>query len=322
VVTDDLTNWNDWYDWRQGGIGGSDIAALLGLSKWSSPTRLYHEKIGDLEASEATPRQRVGKRMESVLAAEFHDMTGLYVVSEQDMCEDVRPNGHRRCTIDGKVVESPVSNPALDSLGVVEFKTAYERGWPDGVPDHYRAQVVWQMGVTSSAHAWVCVMFSTFRVEVFPIAWDGDTESDWRYMCDVADRFWNDHVLPRVPPEVDASDATANTLAEMMVPLRDRWEAPAGHPLVDAVEVWRAAKRLQTAAETDVKQAANRIKDQLVQLDTEDVIVSGRPLVSWREQTRRGIDTARLKADHPELAGEYETVSTFRVLREPTEKGK
>jgi putative phage-type endonuclease len=315
-------NWNDWYDWRQGGIGGSDIAALLGLSKWSSPTRLYHEKIGDLEASESTPRQRVGKRMESVLAAEFHDMTGLYVVNEQEMCEDVFPNQHRRCTIDGRVVESLASNPAIDALGVVEFKTAYERGWPDGVPHHYQAQVVWQMGVTNSAHAWVVVMFSTFRVEVFPVAWDNDAASDWKFMCEVADRFWHDNVLARVPPEVDGSDATADTLAEMMVPLKDRWEAPTGHPLVAAVEEWRAAKRMEKAVEADVKAAANRVKDQLVRLDTDNVIVDGKPLVSWREQTRRGIDSGRLRAEHPELADEFETVSTFRVLREPTEKGK
>ena len=40
---------------RQGFIGGSDVAAILGVSPWKSPFLLYQEKIGEYR-EESLPR--------------------------------------------------------------------------------------------------------------------------------------------------------------------------------------------------------------------------------------------------------------------------
>lgn len=37
----------EWLKTRQTGIGGSDVAAILGLSKWKTPLDVYNDKIAE-----------------------------------------------------------------------------------------------------------------------------------------------------------------------------------------------------------------------------------------------------------------------------------
>ena len=39
----------EWLDWRRGGIGSSDIAAIIGLSPWATPYSVWAEKTGRLD---------------------------------------------------------------------------------------------------------------------------------------------------------------------------------------------------------------------------------------------------------------------------------
>lgn len=57
-----------WLAYRQNGIGGSEIGALLGIYKWSTPLDLYLEKIGENKAFVGNRFTRMGKYMENVIA--------------------------------------------------------------------------------------------------------------------------------------------------------------------------------------------------------------------------------------------------------------
>ena len=37
-----------WYEYRQTGLGGSEIATMMGLNPYQSRLRLYHSKVGDI----------------------------------------------------------------------------------------------------------------------------------------------------------------------------------------------------------------------------------------------------------------------------------
>ena len=200
----------EWLRWRRSGIGGSDIAALLGLSTWSSPYRLWCDKSGILDNADEseTDRQRLGKRMESVLELEFHDATGLTAGHPQTRVVD-KNHDWRRATLDALAVEGD------DVLGVVEFKTDGRFAWPDGPPPNLRAQLIWQMGICGLDHGWLAVLHAGFKFLTYPVEWDADARADWSLMCERADRFWHDHVLAGEPPPVDGSAATARTLAEL-----------------------------------------------------------------------------------------------------------
>lgn len=325
----------EWKEWRRGGIGGSDIGALLGLSSWASPTSLYFDKVGELVDDDVpdTDRQRIGKRMEAVLALEFNDRTGLFVAGAQTRCE----HSHfpwARCTVDGFVLDSPHGSPGVDgelSLGTVQMKTDGRFGWPDGIPPSIRAQCVWEMGVTDHLHGWLIVMFAGFRIEVLELDWDTEAHDDWLFMLGVARDFWERHVVPRVPPPVDDHWATAAALTAVHAGAEGFTEADDA----DRALVARAlrAAQLKGAAEADEKRLRNelraRLGDHTDLVDGWVTVGVRKPkqvpvvLASWREQSATKIDpdlVRRLVA--PELVAKCSTSTTSRVLRvnKPKEK--
>ena len=51
VETASLTE-DEWLAWRRKGVGGSDVAAALGLSPYRTARELYYDKIGVVPAVE------------------------------------------------------------------------------------------------------------------------------------------------------------------------------------------------------------------------------------------------------------------------------
>ena len=49
--------------------------------------------------------------------------------------------------------------------------------------------------------------------------------------------------------------------------------------------------------------------------DRENLTLAGDLLATFKEQSRSGIDSKRLKIDKPGIAKDYEKISRFRVLR-------
>jgi putative phage-type endonuclease len=274
-----------WHEWRRAGVGGSDIAGLLGLSNYTSPYRIWAEKVGLLEPTESTQRQRIGQRMEAVLAAEFNDETGLYVAGEQTWCQDPEAPW-RRCTVDGFVFDRPLDLATFsferwhaDALATWEAKTDGRFGWPDGAPANIRAQCVWGLGVTQLDSCFLTVMFAGFRVQTFEIPWDVDAKADWELMCERADRFWHAHVLTGIPPPVDGSDATADALHTIWP---DHVEGVAVE-LDDLADVLTERSDLKERLKADKARLAefdNRIKARFG--DAEVGTVGGVPILTYR----------------------------------------
>lgn len=284
-----------WHEWRSQGIGGSDVAGLVLPGKWSSPWSIWASKVGLLPPSESTQRQRIGQRMEAVLAAEFEDARpGLKVVGEQAWCEHPE-HPWARCTVDGFAEDGD----DLDGIrfGTVQFKTDARYGWPDGPPPTYRAQCIWEMGVTGMQQCFLAVMFGGFRFEVFDIAWDAAAQADWAVMFAAAERFWHDHVLTGVPPSIDGSDATTDALAAVYpdhIPGAVADLSGMADLLVERDDIKDHIK----ARKARLDQIENEIKARLG--DAEVGEIGGVPIVTYRTQQRAEFVTK---------------ASTYRVLR-------
>ncbi len=61
---------------RLTGIGGSDLAAILGLSKWRSPYQVWLEKTGRSQPDLSTLPMRWGTYAEEFVAREYAERTG------------------------------------------------------------------------------------------------------------------------------------------------------------------------------------------------------------------------------------------------------
>jgi len=287
----------EWLAWRRNGIGGSDIAAILGHSSWASPWSLWAEKTGLYTPPDhMTERQQIGLDLEAAIAGMFHRKTGLYVTGEQTWIERPRDDEWARCTVDGVVSEGPNAPSIAELLGGFEAKTDGRFSWPDGIPIAYQCQGQWNMWVTGLPRWWFAVLHAGFRFEVYEL------EADHEDMCHIvaaARSFWHDHVLTGVPPETDGHDATLAAIAEAWPTEQTGKSVELDTTAVEAFEAWQRARGYRLHWERSEK--ALKAELQAAVADAETACLDGVPVLSYRSQTRQPFTVA---------------ASTFRVLRE------
>lgn len=292
----------EWLAWRRDGIGGSDVAAIVGLSPWASAYSVWAEKVGLVAGRDDSPAMEFGRRAEPMLAAWFTDDTGLDLGGQQQ--QHTHPlSPWMRCTIDGYTV-------ADGACCVVEFKTTSDDEW-DEVPAGYICQAQWNMAVTDAAGCWFGVLHLAFGRPRFRTYYVPRSEPDIAYITDRCSRFWHDHVLTGQAPEADGHEATTNTLNAM-------WDTTDG--TIDATDDLRRAVATRAHAKAEAQRwedvaaaAANTIRQAM---GAADAIKDGtRNLATWRWQDRPTVDVAAIRAADPDLVAAHTTTTRSRVLR-------
>lgn len=282
----------EWLAWRSAGIGGSDVSAILGLSRWASPWTVFLDKIGEGEDREPTQAMWWGQVLEDDIEARFMLETGLSVYAQQERA--VHPDHPwMRCTLDGRVRDDAFG---VD-LGIFEAKSTADSvdDWAmqGGVPIEYACQATWNMVVTQTTQCHMAVLHCAFGLElkVYELHLD---QSDADEVIDAASQFWFKHVQRRVPPPADAHVETARAMAKV-------WPARGG--VIEADEEWRrmvadacAAKARKAAAEQEERQALNNLRAAIG--ENTDVVVydpdTGKPkaIATWRAD-KNGVRTLR-----------------------------
>lgn len=311
----------EWLEWRRQGAGGSDVAAICGLSTFGSPTSVYWDKVGVAPEQPESESMTWGRLLEGPIALEFTARTDLHVVVPQLLVHDVE-QPWRRATLDGLVVESIAEweadrVPARDLvLGTIQIKTTRDAVWTEdhgGIPDRVALQCQWEMGIATLEHCWLAVLHGGQRLEVYEVEFD---ELVYKRLCTIVDRFWAEHVLAGNPPPADSNPATTATLKSVFGERADDSMVCLDGYDQDAAMAWLGAKARARAAEQELELIENTLRAALGEA-TLATSQDGDELVTWRPQRRAGrIDEKRLTADHPELAAEYRAPDgVTRVLR-------
>lgn len=296
VDIDPDTERDRWLDWRRGGVGASDVAAILGISPWDSPWSIWADRMGLLPPKDVTVEMEAGHWLERAIGPWFAHRTGLAVVGEQVCCE--RPDSIARCSADLFVAEKPpeFDGPFLPEEvgGLAQIKTAgFGKKW-ETIPEHYQAQAQWEMYVTGLDVEFFAVLMGR-RLDVHELQRD---DADIALMVERVDEFWAEHVVTGVPPATDGHDATLRALAAAYP------EATPGKSVelvgadLAALQQWQDAKAAKSVAVALEKEAAAALEATLG--DAEEATVAGERVLSWREQTRKSYVVQE---------------STFRVLR-------
>ncbi len=281
-----------WRAERRKGIGGSDVAAVMGLSPYRSPYQVWAEKVGAWEPPDISAVQAVewGNRLEPVVKAKYAE--------EHPQVLARRLNGILRSR------ERPWAQASLDyecrdpdlGWGVLEIKTVGLRraaDWDEGVPLYYQTQVAHYLSVTGRSFADVAVLIGGQEYRDYRLMRD---EDDVAAVEAAVDGFWLNHVLTNEPPDPWAGDGPALLASH---PKGDSWlvvpdaECP-------ALGRFRAAKAARDAADREYDAASCALKAEIgdaAGIETE----SGR--VSWVRGTSRRFDRKRFDEAFP---GVYE----------------
>lgn len=184
-------------------VGGSDVAALVGLSPWATPLTVYARVVGGHhEESNATLRR--GNLMEPVVRAMYQEDTGAELLGGLKLT-------HPRFAYGRASLDDVVRLPG-GGRRVLEVKTCWPTevgGWgpagTDEVPDYYACQVAYYLGtgleagVIDEAEADVAALL--LGVEESPRVYRVRHDADvYAWLLESVERFWRDHVVPRRPP--------------------------------------------------------------------------------------------------------------------------
>jgi len=293
VNTKDLS-YQGWLEWRKDGIGGSDIAGILGISKWSSPIKVYQEKIGELPPAQENEAMYWGNVLEDIVAKEFQKRSGLKVRKRNAMLQRE---------------DFPYMTANVDRLIVgrhegLECKTTNEhlkKEWEEGetVPDQYYLQCQWYMLVTGYERWHIAVLIGGNKFHMDVIERDDELIE---MMIEKARDFWENHVIPQDPPDFDASRASDEIL-KWMYPYSDaEKEVQLSNSFAEELETYDKLKEEKKETEKQLKDIENRIKGEMEDAEKAN---AGQRFITWKTVISNRFDSKQFKKDYPELHERY-----------------
>ncbi len=204
----------EWLTARRTCITGTDVAKVLGLSKFGGPIDVYDEKTSEAPV-EITDNEAMkwGRRNEpTILAAYSEEVAPLRIEQPFTL---IRHPSHPliAATLDARRVALAepydlTSYPPGCDGRPVDAKNIRNRGgeWgeaeSDVMPLYYAAQLTAQMLVTGATVADLAVLFHGNEFVIYRLHRDEDTVAS---IVDRCEKFWHNHIVPRVPPPVDGS---------------------------------------------------------------------------------------------------------------------
>lgn len=308
----------EWHDNRRKGIGGSDVAAILGLSKYKSPYQLWLTKTSRDNGDTAGEAAYWGNQLEDVVAKEFAQRTGLKI---QRVNEQIIHHEHdwMRANIDRAVVNPDIAGNVrfkdgrLTTNHILECKTANQylaKLWgeqdSEDVPDYYLTQCQWYMGITQTELCSLAVLIGGQRFRSYQIKFDEELFAMLQQECS---KFWHDHVLADAPPAPTTFDDVLHRWSKH----NPDTSIEADNELLGLVDEYQDWQK-------DVKSAEKHLEQLKIALctrfaDKEMIIDGDKRIATFKYQERTTIDSKALKAAHPEIWEQFSKTSSTRVLR-------
>ena len=282
----------EWLKVRKLGLGGSDMAAVLGLSPWRSPIDVWLDKTSDTVEEKESEPMYWGNVLEEVVAQEFAKRTGWKVRNNNfTLQSDEYP--YLLANIDREIVGL---DAGLECKTANAFKANEWDG--DNVPDAYYIQCQHYMAVTGKSSWWIACLVggNTFYYKEIK-----RNEEVIAAIIDTGAAFW-ELVKNKTMPAPDDTKQCENALKKLYQKSNGQSvELPAnyGNMIIDYLEI----KNQLSELETKKRGIENVMKDFLK--DNEKATY-GEHYVSWKStKPRETFDAKAFKDDYPELHKQY-----------------
>ncbi len=172
-----ITSLKTWRTMRRSGIGGSDIAALMGVNPFATAEDVYRSKVEGYETPE-TEQMRIGKRIEAFTVREFKRLKPEFTIL----------NPKRLYKRDGIFLATPdrlLSVGNSEAHAILEIKNAAY--WSKDKRTMATYQVQWYCFVLGMKFGYICALEQGWKLHVQPIVRD---EELIERMRDTAQMFW------------------------------------------------------------------------------------------------------------------------------------
>ncbi len=284
------------------GIGGSQVGAIMGVCDYSTPLDIYNSVLGIVPRSRDNNYMTRGRVLEPHVADWYEAKTGRQLYAVPTARDPER--AFVRASPD-RMIRANTANRA-GGVGILEIKALgvpnYRKTRENGVAPAYFAQLQHYLDVLDKNWG----AFAIFNAD----DWDGvhyDVERDDAFIERIhvaVDDFWTNHVLTRTPPSsvVDVDEPVPDIGAEAVRRSDPEWAA--------AIRALRTATEEKGLVEHRHKQAQTRVKDLM---GSDGLVIGGGARVSYRESTRRTLDTDALQGALEVVAPDFNIEEYYRT---------
>lgn len=299
----------NWLSMRGNSIGGSEIGAIAGFSSYGSALTVYNEKLGLVEKFKGNIHTLFGTRMEPMIRdwvqEDFVKETGIklttyeypYMMLDKEkeffsanidgigIVEEDYIYWENRDTAEIKFI------PKGEMFGL-EIKTGSEflkKMWAgEEIPDSYYCQCQWYMGVTGLNYFLIIYLLGKeVKWKVVP-----RNEDDIKALREIGVDFWENHIIPKIPPEPTGIKKETDEILEQQV-------------LDDAEEIDITDKKLTKYNEIseqikELEKEREKIKQEIfLEMGNSKKATDGSYKLSRYIVTRDKIDNKTLKDKYP-----------------------
>jgi len=202
----------DWLAYRRTGIGGSDVAAIMGVSPFTTARSLYYDKCGIhpmLPDDSNWVAKKVGHLLEDLVAEIFTFKTGYKVFKIKKMFQ--HPLHEFMLADVDCFVELPGGKRAVLECKTGNYHT--QDKWADGaVPINYEYQGRHYMSVMNIDAVFFACLFGNNENEFVYRKVERDMDQE-AAMVEQEQYFWEEHVQKRVePPYTESGDLVLESI--------------------------------------------------------------------------------------------------------------
>jgi putative phage-type endonuclease len=293
-----------WLKERTKGIGGSDIAAIMGVSRYSTPLDVYLSKVEDVSIPDNF-NMAAGRALEPVIAEWYcKDNHFTEIKPEKEIYIDkTRP--FFLGSVDRFFVpyKADPANYNKAHRQLMEIKNTSR--FVDGADPSHFCQMQWYLSVTDTEMGVIVYNNMYNQFEAFSYSKNHDYILEMR---EKAEKFWRDHVMTKTPPEP--------TCEEDVMKLYPTHE-PATKKEADReiYEAWQKLKNLKEEIKNldgSKKELEGKLKVAIG--PAEELFYGDIKLATFKTSERVSVDGKLLKAERPDIFDKYSSISQTRKL--------
>jgi len=289
---------------RRTGIGGSDVAAIAGISNFNkSPLDVYLEKIGEKSGFEGNDYTDWGNRLEPVVAERYAEITGkkIYKPSLFRHPEHKFMLANMDFLIEGE-------NAAIECKTTSAYQ-ASKWGEPgtDEVPTDCLMQVAHYRYAKNLDYIDIPVLIGGNDFRVY--RYEKNTRLE-EQVLNLEFNFWYNHVEKRIPPQPGELDKAI----KLWPKAQDEKVAVASEEVIDAIRLYNSTKNsikeLEEKEQKYKEEICRVLQNAAILIDSE-----GSQIATWKNQETLRLDQTTLKKEYPQI---YKTLckpSVSRFLR-------
>lgn len=282
---------SDWLEMRRKGIGGSDAAAIAGMSQYSSAFSVYLDKLGKVPEAEDNLAMLIGRELEDTVARLWEAETGKKVHRSGFMWQS-STRAWQIADVDRMVQGENAGLECKTTSSTLNIKKLKNGEFPD----NYYAQCVHYMAVTGADRWYLAVLELGFTKKFHTFVVERD-EEEISALCELESAFWHDNVLAGKEPAPDGDERTSEYIKSEYADV-DEEEVVGLHGHEEEIAEYLGVKEQIKTLEKSAKALEQTIQ---LAMGTAATGLARGYTVNWRQYSRAGgIGAKKLAAEYPE----------------------